>query len=94
MVSSPAPAWSSPVYGGSFWLNRLPAFRLPPDAYFAAGAGGQYTIIVPSLDLVVVRMGHLRGGGPGRQALDRSLAALWTLLDPARTAAAGETAPR
>lgn len=80
MVSTPAPAWRLPVYGGSFWLNRAGTFSLPADAYYAAGAGSQYTIVVPSLDLVVVRMGHLRGGGPGFRALDRALAELWELL--------------
>jgi CubicO group peptidase (beta-lactamase class C family) len=79
-VRTPAPAWRSPVYGGSFWLNRTGNFSLPADAYFMAGAGSQYTIIVPSLDLVIVRMGHLRGGGPGNRALDRALGALWELL--------------
>ena len=80
LVSTPAPAWRMPVYGGSFWLNRFGTFSLPADAYYAAGAGSQYTIVVPSLDLVIVRMGHLRGGGPGYQALDRALAKLWELF--------------
>ena len=80
-VATPGPAWRAPVYGGSFWLNRTGTFSLPADAYYAAGAGSQYTIIVPSLDLVVVRMGDLVGGGPGFEALDRALAALWELFD-------------
>lgn len=83
LVSTPAPAWRAPVYGGSFWLNRDGSLDLPADAYFMAGAGSQYTIIVPSLDLVVVRMGHLRGGGPGRVALNRSLGAIRMLLEEA-----------
>ena len=81
LASTPAPAWRLPVYGGSFWLNRFRTFSLPADAYWAAGAGSQYTIIVPSLDLVIVRMGDLRGGSPGFQALDRALGALWELFD-------------
>lgn len=84
LVSTPAPAWRLPRYGGMFWLNRTGAFDLPADAYYMAGAGGQYTIIVPSLDLVVVRMGNLRGGGAGTAALDRTVGALWTLLQPGR----------
>ncbi len=76
LVSTPAPAWRAPVYGGLFWLNRTGSFNLPADAYWAAGAGSQFTIVVPSLDLVIVRMGHLLGGGPGYQALNRALAAL------------------
>ena len=31
---------------------------MPEDAYFMAGAGGQYAIIIPTHDLVVVRLGH------------------------------------
>ena len=81
LVSTPAPAWRLPVYGGGFWLNRTGNFELPADAYYMAGAGSQFTIVVPSLDLVVVRMGHLRGGSPGFAALNRSLAELRTLLE-------------
>jgi CubicO group peptidase (beta-lactamase class C family) len=72
-VSSPAPAWKRPEYGGFFWLNRLGTWNLPEDTYFAAGAGGQNTWIVPSLDLVVVRMGHMRGQGPARRATNTAL---------------------
>ncbi len=73
LVSTPAPAWDEPVYGGQFWLNRTGRFPLPDDAYFMAGAGGQATIVVPSLDLVVVRMGHLRGYAQAGPALETAL---------------------
>jgi len=59
-VSSPAPAWKNNNYGGLFWLNRNSDFKmLPLDTYYASGAGGQYTFIIPKHDLVVVRMGQL-----------------------------------
>jgi CubicO group peptidase (beta-lactamase class C family) len=80
LVSTPAPAWRLPRYGGMFWLNHTGQFDLPADAYAMAGAGSQYTIIVPSLDLVVVRMGRLAGGGPGHQALNQALPALTRAL--------------
>ena len=72
-VSTPAPAWKRPEYGGLFWLNRIGTWNLPPDTYFAAGAGGQNTWIVPSRQLVIVRMGHMRGQGPARRATNAAL---------------------
>jgi CubicO group peptidase (beta-lactamase class C family) len=78
-VRTLAPAWKAdgrPVYGGFFWLNGDRSFPLPSDAYYMAGAGGQYTIIVPSHDLVVVRLGHYKGSDDGTAALNRALALL------------------
>jgi CubicO group peptidase (beta-lactamase class C family) len=72
-VSTPAPAWKRPEYGGFFWLNRINTWNLPPETYFAAGAGGQNTWIVPSRELVIVRMGHMRGQGPARRATNTAL---------------------
>jgi len=72
-VSTPAPAWKRPEYGGFFWLNRVNTWELPPETYFAAGAGGQNTWIVPQHDLVIVRMGHMRGQGPARRATNNAL---------------------
>ena len=72
-VRTPAPAWKRPEYGGLFWLNRINTWNLPPETYFAAGAGGQNTWIVPSNDLVIVRMGHMRGQGPARRATNTAL---------------------
>jgi len=72
-VATPAPAWDPPVYGGFFWLNTLGQLAVPEDAYWAAGAGGQYTVIIPSLDLVVVRLGHLRGGPHAGPTLNAAL---------------------
>ena len=72
-VSTPAPAWRRPEYGGFFWLNRVGTWNLPPETYFAAGAGGQNTWIVPSHDLVIVRMGHMRGQAAARRATNTAL---------------------
>jgi len=70
---TPAPAWSAPVYGAFFWLNRTKRWPIPEDAYFMAGAGGQYTIVVPTHDLVVVRLGHYKGAEIGERSLHRAL---------------------
>ena len=61
------PALTDGGYGGHFWLNRprpqgredalFPAAG-PADAYGAVGHLGQYVVIVPSRQLVVVRLGH------------------------------------
>ena len=91
-VSTPAPGWVAdgrPIYGGFFWLNRGPrATRMPvpEDAYFMAGAGGQKTIIVPSRDLVVVRIGHFSGAAKSQLSLDQTLAALMELVPERRSA--------
>jgi CubicO group peptidase (beta-lactamase class C family) len=82
-VSMPAPAWDEPVYGGLFWINGTGEFALPRDAYYMAGGGGQRTFIVPSHDLVIVRMGHFRGDGPAmREELNRALAGILEALEP------------
>jgi CubicO group peptidase (beta-lactamase class C family) len=79
-VSTPAPAWKTPTYGGLFWINGTGQWNLPKDAYFMAGAGGQWTFVIPSHDLVVVRMGHYRGAGAGQRALNAAFTQLLTAI--------------
>ena len=86
-VSTVAPAWAAdgrPIYGGFFWINGDGDLPIPRDAYFMAGAGGQFTIIIPSHDLVVVRQGHYRGGTIGTESLKQALAVLVAAV-PARS---------
>jgi len=64
------------ISGGFFWINGTERFPIPKDAYYMAGAGGQYTIIIPSHGLVVVRMGHYKGSDVGFESLCKSLALL------------------
>ena len=78
-VSTLAPAWKAderPIYGGFFWINGEGSMPIPKNAYFMAGAGHQMTIIIPTHDLVVVRLGHYQGFDPGSQALNNALAIL------------------
>ena len=57
-ISSPAPGARDQGYGGLFWLNLNDSYdRLPSDAYSARGFMGQTTMIIPSRDMVVVRLG-------------------------------------
>jgi CubicO group peptidase (beta-lactamase class C family) len=60
-LRSPAPN-SGGVYGGTFRQKQInPDYRFtdaPDDLYLAYGFQGQMVLIVPSKDLVVVRMGY------------------------------------
>jgi CubicO group peptidase (beta-lactamase class C family) len=82
-VSTVAPAWAAdgrPIYGGFFWINGDGDLPIPRDAYFMAGAGGQFTIMIPSHDLVVVRQGHYRGASVGTESLKKALRLLVTAV--------------
>jgi CubicO group peptidase (beta-lactamase class C family) len=86
-VSTLAPAWEADgrrVYGGFFWLNLEKAFPVPTDAFYMSGAGGQTTLIVPSHDLVVVRLGHFKGAGPGGRSLRNALSLLMEAVPRSR----------
>lgn len=63
----------NPAYGFLWWENAKPGYGAeeavrgtadlrfegsPPDTFAALGAGGQVVLVVPSLDLVVVRQGQ------------------------------------
>ncbi len=76
-------------YGAGFWLNvmnkgTVPVWdapwgmpQLPRDMYYARGALGQYVVIVPSVQLVVVRMGISLDYGTGtEQMISAIIAAL------------------
>ncbi|MFK7865456.1 MAG: serine hydrolase domain-containing protein [Pseudohongiellaceae bacterium] len=54
---APATVGRGSHYGGQFWLVPEGRDDVPKDAYSTNGNRGQYTIIVPSEDLVVVRRG-------------------------------------
>lgn len=78
-VSTVAPAWAAdkrPVYGAFFWLNGTGALPVPTSAYYMLGAGGQFVIVLPSHDLVVVRIGHSKGEPSATSSLGRALALL------------------
>ncbi|GAB5415491.1 MAG: serine hydrolase [Congregibacter sp.] len=71
-TAAPASGVRGHDYGGQWWL--VPDERkteVPADAYATAGNRGQYVIVVPSHDLIIVRRGLDYGG----QGFDR-----WDLL--------------
>lgn len=72
-VRTPAPATrdDGSFYGGQWWLVPDDRDDVPKDAYSTAGNRGQYVIVAPSHDLVIVR----RGLDYGEQGFDN-----WDLL--------------
>lgn len=58
-VRRPAPSTEGRgrFYGGQWWLPPDDRNDVPPDAYSTAGNRGQYAVVVPSHDLVIVRRG-------------------------------------
>jgi CubicO group peptidase (beta-lactamase class C family) len=67
-VRTPAPATAEQgrEYGGQWWLVPDGRDDVPKDAYTTAGNRGQYVVVVPSHDVVIVR----RGLDYGRQGFD------------------------
>jgi CubicO group peptidase (beta-lactamase class C family) len=75
-VSTVAPAWEAdqrPIYGGFFWLSGAEYGLEPGAVYGMGGAGGQMTLIVPSKQLVVVRLGHYAGSPVWRDARPKGM---------------------
>ena len=64
---APATADTGNFYGGQWWLVPDGRDDVPKTAYSTAGNRGQYVIVVPGQDLVIVR----RGLDYGRQGFNR-----------------------
>ena len=59
--STATPASPNGIYGAQFWRNGFDSYNfpdVPDDAYLANGYEGQRIMIIPSKDLVVVRLGY------------------------------------
>lgn len=67
-ATTPNSSENQRAYGYQWWLNRgnaeLRWADIPMDAYAAQGNRQQYLMVVPSLDLVIVRLGWTAGGYP------------------------------
>jgi CubicO group peptidase (beta-lactamase class C family) len=86
-ASEIAPAWIAdgrPIYGGAFfWVNGAESWAdLPATAYGMRGAGGQSTTIVPTHDLVIVRLGKYTGARAGGRALNEAFNLLMEAIPP------------
>lgn len=55
-----------PFYGHSFWVYDDEGTRI----FYQRGILGQYIIVIPEYDLVVVRLGHVRLGNDDNHSLD------------------------
>lgn len=64
---APATVGRGSQYGGQWWLVPEGRTDIPADAYSTNGNRGQYTVVVPSHDLVIVR----RGLDYGRQGFSQ-----------------------
>jgi CubicO group peptidase (beta-lactamase class C family) len=51
--------------GMGWWSNGGERYKLPKDAVWGAGAGDQLLLVVPSLNLIMVRNGETLAPGPG-----------------------------
>jgi CubicO group peptidase (beta-lactamase class C family) len=62
---TPAPVPNNGTYGAHFWVNakpgpeQYPMYSADLDAFEMNGHAGQFVVIVPSRDLVVVRLGEM-----------------------------------
>ena len=85
-ASETAPAWVADgrlQYGGSFfWVNADGGDPIPESAFQMSGAGGQSATIIPTHELVVVRIGKYTGAGPGGRALRRAFEILMEAVPP------------
>jgi hypothetical protein len=66
---TPAKAAPNGMYGGQIWLNKgdsrseSPLFKdCPRDLFLAQGFAGQFIVVVPSKNAVLLRFGWSLGG--------------------------------
>ena len=68
------------AYGYQWWLNQgneeLRWSDIPADAYSAQGNRQQYLMVIPSLDLVIVRLGWTAGGYPVNEIFSEIISSL------------------
>lgn len=71
-ISTPAPADPARSYAGMCWVNAGKRFpSLPEDMFWANGARGQFTMIIPSRNVVVARLGHSLHGESLNRYMDK-----------------------
>lgn len=71
-----APAWEAdnrPIYGGGFLWRNVRGLAIKEEYAAFLGAGGQFTIIIPSREIVIVRLGKYSGAAEGSKNLFRAI---------------------
>lgn len=58
--------YAVPYYGHSFWMTD----DYGPHIFYQRGILGQYIIVIPEHDLVIVRLGHMRLGSDMHHSID------------------------
>jgi len=87
-TTEPATAAPTALYGAMFWLNQGPTKgprarsypSCPEDMYLADGYNGQFTAVVPSKHLVIVRLGWTPDSR--KFPADRAFSAIIAAADP------------
>jgi CubicO group peptidase (beta-lactamase class C family) len=77
-------------YGAGFWTNRGPspgALRrvkagMPGDSFMARGTQGQYVVVIPSAELVVVRLGMSQTPRGDIEGIERLVAEVVAAIRP------------
>ena len=83
-ANGPQPSSGTPGYGAQWWLYGNPdqyADDLPAGTYAARGNRGQFLMILPSQNLIIIRRGYDIAGMEGFQ-LDRFAEDILRALDP------------
>lgn len=75
VAQSVAPSRADREYGFQWWLTGNYEPRLPADTFSAEGVDGQFIYVIPSLDLVVVRLGRYTPPAVPDGVIDTSLLA-------------------
>jgi CubicO group peptidase (beta-lactamase class C family) len=89
-ISTPTPKAPDGIYGAGWWLNvgdpDDPTQRMWPsvlrEVYSARGKSGQYVVIVPSADLVIVRLGLTQGTDESLDGIETLVRAVLDVLAP------------
>ena len=99
-VGTPTPKAPEGRYGAGWWTNGGDPFdptkrtwpTIPRDAYAARGMSGQYVVVIPSADLVVVRFGLSQSEGDALHGIEPLLRTALDVFSDRATTTPGRAA--